>query len=444
MDEKETSSFVSEKIKEKPVNKKKLFRRTFYIAVTAVVFGMVACFTFLVLEPIISNWLYPEKIEQVNIPDTEEEVSPAELLTEKDAEEEAMAEATQAAKEAAEKAAQSAIENAQASGENALGLDAYNSLYEELYAVAESASASLVEVTGVSTEVDWFQETVENENSVSGIAIADNGVQLLILADVEHLSNAESYTVTFYDGTLTEATLFREDTQTGLGIFAVEKASMEESTLVELTYATLGNSNKAEMVGRPVIAIGSPMGDYGSIAYGVTNTMSSALRLSDATYNVMSTDIFGRNQASGILMNTKGEVLGVITETAMKAEGSQLISAICISDIKTLIEKLSNDEYFAYVGVHGMNVTTVAHNELKVPFGAYVSEVDVKSPAMNAGITKGDVIVKVDDTEVTTFREYQTAVMNHTPGDTVKLVIARYSAGEYREIPCEVSTSEVE
>ena len=52
--------FMIEKIKERPVNKKKLLRRTLITASMAVIFGLVACFTFLVLEPVISNWLYPE------------------------------------------------------------------------------------------------------------------------------------------------------------------------------------------------------------------------------------------------------------------------------------------------------------------------------------------------------------------------------------------------
>ena len=55
------AEFMREKIKQKPVNKKKLLRRTVITAVMAVVFGFVACFTFLVLEPVISNRLYPEE-----------------------------------------------------------------------------------------------------------------------------------------------------------------------------------------------------------------------------------------------------------------------------------------------------------------------------------------------------------------------------------------------
>ena len=59
------SDFMIEKIKERPVNKKKLLRRTVITAAMAVIFGLIACFTFLILEPVISNFLYPEEEPQI-------------------------------------------------------------------------------------------------------------------------------------------------------------------------------------------------------------------------------------------------------------------------------------------------------------------------------------------------------------------------------------------
>ena len=74
--------FVHETIKKKPVNKKKLLRRTVLTAALAVVFGLVACVTFLLIEPVINNVLNPEKISKVEFPEEKKEVKPQELLTE--------------------------------------------------------------------------------------------------------------------------------------------------------------------------------------------------------------------------------------------------------------------------------------------------------------------------------------------------------------------------
>ena len=60
----DNTDFMKETIKQRPINRRKLVRRTLLTAAMAVVFGMVACFTFLLLEPVISNRLYPEEEPQ--------------------------------------------------------------------------------------------------------------------------------------------------------------------------------------------------------------------------------------------------------------------------------------------------------------------------------------------------------------------------------------------
>ena len=77
--------FMIEKIKQRPINRKKLLRRTVITASMAVIFGLIACVTFLVLEPVISNWLYPEVEEEpqtVVFPEDPEEMLPEEMLAE--------------------------------------------------------------------------------------------------------------------------------------------------------------------------------------------------------------------------------------------------------------------------------------------------------------------------------------------------------------------------
>ncbi len=79
------SDFITEQIKIKPVNRKKLIRRTIITVAMAVIFGLVACVTFLILEPVISNWLYPKeerKPEIVEFPEDGDEMRPEDMLAE--------------------------------------------------------------------------------------------------------------------------------------------------------------------------------------------------------------------------------------------------------------------------------------------------------------------------------------------------------------------------
>ena len=75
--------FLQEKIKERPINKKKLLKRTIITASMAVLFGLLACLSFLLLEPVLNNWLYPEEEpEIVTFPQEKNEMRPEDMLTE--------------------------------------------------------------------------------------------------------------------------------------------------------------------------------------------------------------------------------------------------------------------------------------------------------------------------------------------------------------------------
>ena len=75
--------FLQEKIKERPIDKKKLLQRTVITASLALLFGLVACLTFLLLEPVLNNWLYPEEEPQtVTFPQEKDEMLPEDMLTE--------------------------------------------------------------------------------------------------------------------------------------------------------------------------------------------------------------------------------------------------------------------------------------------------------------------------------------------------------------------------
>ena len=75
--------FLQEKIKERPINKKRLLKRTIITASMAVLFGLLACLSFLLLEPVLNNWLYPEEEpEVVTFPQEQNEMLPEDMLTE--------------------------------------------------------------------------------------------------------------------------------------------------------------------------------------------------------------------------------------------------------------------------------------------------------------------------------------------------------------------------
>lgn len=420
----ESFNFMRETIKERPVNKKKLVRRTIITVFSAVVFGMVACFTFLVLEPVISNKLYPEEITKVEFPPEEEEILPDAMLTEDDLQEELEA---------------NILQQIDTNETKEISIEEYASIYESLYDLASKSEGFMTTVTGVSQDTNWLQETFENEDSISGVIVADNGVEYLVLAEANQLSDASEYHVTFHNGTVAEAELKAMDSQTGLGIFGVKYSGMTSEEKSGIIIAQLGNSNSSYILGRPVIAIGSPLGQKGSLSYGVVTSTGNTLNLADGLYKILDTDMYGSEHASGVFINLSGAVIGVITRQSIELREGDILSAIAISELKGVIEKLSNGETLAYGGIYGKDVTREAHENNEMPYGAYVTEVAMQSPAMEAGILNNDVIVQAESTNINSFQEYKTILLTKKPGDTLKLSIKRYSGGEYIDMEVDMT-----
>lgn len=439
MNEKESYSFVQEKIKDRPVNKRKLFRRTVMTVVFAIVFGLVACLTFLLIEPVINRILNPQEISKVEFPEEEQEVSPEQLLTEESValQEEEKQEAVK--EEAVKEAMQEAKKTLSAAS---FSIQDYEKLYGEFYSIARQCNSFMVMVTGISEREDWIVGTTENEKATAGIIVADNGAELLILADSSMIAGANEYYVRFCDRQLVKASVKQTDQQTGLTIFAVNLSDMKTATKNTIMYATLGVTAAGSLIGEPVIAIGAPLGTSDSISYGMITANGNTLNVTDAAYNVILTDMNMGQNASGVIISLDKQVLGIICSSVKNIGGTNTISTLGISDIKTLIAKLSNDEGRAYIGIKGMDVTEEAHTEIGVPYGAYVTEVATQSPAMKAGISNGDVIVKIGDQQITSFREYRSAVLSLTPLSNVVIKLMRYDGKEFNPVEIEVEPTQ--
>ncbi len=428
LEKNQDSDFMSERIKERPVNKKKLLRRTVITASMALIFGLVACLTFLVLEPVFSNWLYPEEEpEVIELPDTTEEMLPEDMLTEEDTELE-----TENAVKLEEEQIEQILSGVQ------LDLEDYKGIYESLASLAKEAEKSVATVTSVSSDVDWFNNTYESKGVTSGLIIADNGRELLILADKAVIENGETILVTFADGTQAEASIKQSDANTGLGVIAVPLQEISSGTKEKIVYAKFGNSVSGKLLGMPVIAVGSPFGASESVCYGVLTSMGTQVYTNDANYYLLTTDIYGSQNASGILLNLQGQVIGILDNSHNSTDTKNLVSALGITELKKVIEKLSNGQELSYLGIIGTDVTKEAEEQLGVPKGAYVKSITLDSPAMDYGIQSGDVITGFGDSEIVTYADLTNAVLNTPPGTTVTLTVQRQGVDEYQPIELDV------
>ena len=424
------SDFLREKMKQRPVNKRKLLRRTIITAVMAVVFGIVACLTFLILEPVINNWLYPpEEAKEVQFPEETitEEMNPEDMLTVDEPEEEVPP------IELVDEQIQELLSQVR------FGLEEYGNVYDELSALAQDVSRAIVTVTGVTSDVDWFNNIYESEAVASGVIVANNEQSMLILVNMKNIKDAEKIVVTFCDQTQTVARLVQKDASTGFAILSVSLMTIGEKTMDVITIATLGSSNTGNLPGTPVMALGSPMGTICSVCYGIITSYSTVIDQVDSAYKLMSTDMYGSKNATGVLVDLKGMVIGIIDNSYNSSDRGNLISAYGISELKRTIAKMSNNQYRAYLGIHGADVPGEAILESDVPRGAYIKEIEMDSPAMMAGIQSGDVIVQINDTEIATYSELLNELYNSSPDDVVTITLMRQGIDSFQEMKVTVT-----
>ena len=415
--------FIKEKRKEIPVNKKKMAMQTGYVCVLALLFGVIASVVIAFLQPRIEAMLYPEQQPVVSIPEDE----PTEIMSTESTENTENAEGPDAPIDMV--VWQPTIED-------------YQMLHNQLYAIGQQANRFVVTVTGVQSGTDWFNNDYESRDQGSGIIIANNSQELLILTEKKIIVSAQEVYVTFIDDMTVRASMKQYDGNTGIAILSVALSDIGESTMSQIAIATLGNSLSIPQ-GTLAIAVGSPMGMNFSILTGNITSSNNTISTIDANYSIFTTDIVGSENGSGALINVRGEVIGLVMQDYSRQGDENTLTAVSISDVKTLIEKLSNGKEVAYLGLGISTVTSEIEKAYDIPRGVYIKEVKMDSPAMAAGIQSGDVIVEMDGIAVYDEATYERKMSQVKPGDNVKLIIKRQSNNGYVSLRCDVEASKL-
>ena len=320
-------------------------------------------------------------------------------------------------------------------------LAAYARVQSKLRGIADGAMKSVVTVTGVTADDEWFDITNEGRNAASGLIVADNSVSYLVLTDIDVIDSAEKIAVTLPDGTVVWASFQKKDPVTGLCVISIPRDKVPRQARNSLSVATLGNSYNVNC-GDSVLAVGAPMGAAGTFACGGVVSLTGSVEIVDGEYRLITTDMYGGKSGSGILINMDGEVVGII-EQEYASDDHHSITAIPISPLKSLIEKLSNNSALSYIGIHGLDISEKAAEAQDIPSGVYVSSVEEDSPALQAGLQPGDIITSVGLGSSVTLRSLHENIMNRSPGDNVEVTVMRQGSSKYAEFDFVITIGEL-
>ena len=293
---------------------------------------------------------------------------------------------------------------------------------------------SIVSITGKfeTTSQSWFGQTQssESEGVGSGIIIGKKDGKILIATNNHVVVDAKSLSVGFVDGKSASATIRGTDSDADLAVVEVNTKDMKASTLKKIAVITLGDSSKLK-TGERAIAIGNALGYGESVTGGYISALNRQVQLTDKTMTLIQTDAaINPGNSGGALLNSKGELIGINTVKYSSEDVEGMGYAIPINTAKPIINKLIKNEATseseqAYLGVSGQTIDSSMASQFDMPSGVYVQQVIKSSPAQEAGISAGDVIVSIDGSSVSTMDGLKEKISNLKAGKKVKIVVKR-------------------
>ena len=404
-------SFMQEKIKEKPVYANPLVKKALRCILGGALFGGTALLIWALALPRINNRMEKNEIQEIQIP---EEMVDSE--TDDKDEDESPVYITETV---------------------SMELKDYEKMYQQLMQIGNQVSKSLVDISAVKTDTDWFDEALTSHKSVAGLIIGDNGMELLILTEHEKVKDGD-LKVRFYDHTEAAGTLKKYDSNTGLAVISVNLSDVDSSTREVISYAELGSS-KSLRSGQPVIVVGNPTGSNDSLLFGNLTSVTQTAELYDSSYNILTTDILKSSNGSGVVADWSGKIIGLLQEKTEVEGQDNTIQAYGISDVKDLIEHLSNNQDIVYMGIVGADVTTSISEQENIPIGVYVSEVSLDSPAITAGIQPGDIITEINGQAIVNLKDIVATLLKCSSGQTVDVRYKRADASGYQDLQASVT-----
>lgn len=304
-------------------------------------------------------------------------------------------------------------------------------------AVAKKSLDSVVGITTVGVQENMFFQGRVVEGVGSGVVVSKDGY-ILTNAHVVQDGKAEKIDVLLTNGKKSSAKLLWYDTTLDLAVIKTD--------LTGLKPVEMGDSDKVQ-IGDKAIAIGNPLGlDLQStLTSGYISGKDRTITLQNGLQmdGLMQTDAaINSGNSGGGLFDQEGKLIGINTAKA-SAEGIGF--TIPINVAKSIVNNIITGGSFEGVklGISGVDVKTFQQatgQKLSIDKGIYVVEVVKGSSAQKAGVTRGDIITKVNGKQINTMSSLKKVLLEVRPKQKGKITV--YRDGSTKDLDIEFSTLE--
>lgn len=302
-------------------------------------------------------------------------------------------------------------------------------------AVVADGSVASVAAAVQPAVVELSVESTQGSGTGSGFVISPDGY-IITNNHVAGVGADGNITVTFADGTSEKAKLVGANPDFDIAVVKVDRT--------DLATVPLGSSADLQ-VGEPVVAIGSPLGLSGTVTSGIISALNRPVTAGGegetAFINAIQTDAaINPGNSGGPLVNMQGEVIGVNSAIATMGSIAGEAGSIGLGfAIPVDVTKRISSEIIKT----GTSTTPVVGVQLDMTYsgdGAKIAAVTEGGPSAAAGIQVGDVVMRINDTNVADATALIVAIRSHAPGETVTLTVER--GGETVSIPVTLDAKE--
>jgi serine protease Do len=299
--------------------------------------------------------------------------------------------------------------------------------------LVELLRSSVVHIKSEAATLDDFGRLVPSSGVGTGFIIDDQGHIVTNNHVISINSNAaENITVTLDDGSEYDASIVGRDPPTDVAVLKIEADN--------LTPVTLGDST-ALKVGEDVVAIGNALDLPGgpTVTKGVVSAVNRLIQESNVSIpDAIQTDAaINPGNSGGPLVDADGEVVG-ITTAVIRGEAEGIGLAIAIDTAEPVIQELiadgNVDRGFLGITIQEITPSLAQQFDLAVDHGVGIRSVEPGSPADDAGLAQGDIIVRLGDTEIRTSGDLFRALTEHRAGDVVEVEYFHNGSSQTTEV----------
>ena len=395
INENEEFPLYTEKIVVNPKKKYKKLIHILWVAVCAVIFGILASFVMVIVFPMINK-----RFNEVPKTSIHLELDKDEYIMRDDVEEN---------------------ENDPDIGQ------AKPQGVTEVKSIEEIVENALKSVVVINYETLLPQDEENKNNQSVGLIVGDVNDDIIILTS-NHVTSRGTCNVLIGESVSLAANILGSDSDSGLSIISISKRNISDIDKIDYNVAVLGNSYMLQENDK-VVAVGRLEGNIVGANVGKIVSLDTE-SVVDNVYDILNTDIRMDLQDYCFLYNNMGNVVGISKDSPVQDH----LSVMGISNLKALIERLTENKPINYLGIKMSNITPSISEKYNLPMGIYITSVVIDSPAYNAGLQAGDVIVELNHTPVLAIQSFNEQLYQYDSSQNINVTVKRAGRDNYREL----------